>query len=643
MSIPVKTEVIFFPRPPFSSGHKLTGDQKDLLWNLLQGDQEISSTELLQRFEAISGGLSVTLRHINRIRANWGFSGKQGRPLGKKIPSEVSGEVVYVEFNLLYVGIHLFADWMEGEGRFVGIIELLLSCVEIYAQQHPQESFPLLNHKAFTVEQRFKALFYAPLFGVKKLSELDLKEHPLQTLIGGDYHSSTLNQFLGQLERLEVGGALMEFLAQGGHGQISYIDGHMIPFWTSRCMHKGKITMLGRIMSGSNAVIVHDEKGDSLFGQFYPPDFHMNEFILDYCQQIVSHAGIEQFVIDREINSVDIASAFEDRQWGLLSMLDKNQYKGLEDWELKFEGTSSHGNKLYSGQWKDETKRKEDPRWFVIIEFEEKLLPYWATTKFKETFAAIRWPEIYSNRTEIQENSFKRMIEHAALNNNCGTKIILRPDRHQQRKVQVLQEEGDKIETKVDKKATLIEQQQEKIEESQKKDHGKRLEQRQTRLEAIQQQQKQLEEKQEEVQRKIDKLGPTKQRADRDFRKQTIMLFRSLFLENSLRAFWMALLEKLNISISLETLLILLFRRGGTCVETKTDTIYLINADGLSLQYQRLLQKLVVGINEMQLQHHGKRVAIQVRGSPTQSKPQAWTSSNREIKGFQMTNKASSQ
>lgn len=645
MSVVAQAESIeSFLRPPLASGYKLIGVQKDLLWNMLQDDPGISSLELLQRFEAISGRISITIRHLNRLRLSWGLSGRQGRRIGsKKVASHASGEVVCVEFNLLYIGIHLFADWMEGEGRFVGVIEGLLHCVEIYTQAHPEESFPLLNHRIFTIEQRFKALFYAPLFGVKKLSELDVKEHPLQTLIGQDYQSSTLNQFLGQLERVGVGGALMGFLAQGGNRQISYIDGHMIPFWTSRCLHKGKITMLGRLMAGTNAVIAHNEEGESLLADLYSPDFHMNDFILEYCQQIVSHTGIELFVIDREINSVDMAIAFESKQWGLLSMLDNNQYKGLEDWQLEFEGTLIDGNKVYSGQWKDETKRQKDLRWFVIVECGEKLLPYWATTKFKETFAALKWPEIYSNRTEIQENSFKRMIEHAALNTNYGTKVIIGTDRHQQRKIQALHQEGDKIETRIDKKAMLIEQQQEKVAQSQEKDHRKRLEQRQARLEAIQQQQKQLEEKQQELQRKIDELGPPKQRADRDFRKQAIMLFRSLFLENSLRAFWMALLEKLSLSISLETLLILLFQRGGTCLETKIDRIYLINTDGLSLQYQRVLQEVVVGINSMQLQHQGKPVRVQVRGSPAQSISQARASPNQAFKESHVTKKASSQ
>jgi len=38
-----------------------------------------------------------------------------------------------------------------------------------------------------------------------------------------------------------------------------YVDGHMMAYWSRLPMHKGKITMLGRIMAGSQAVIAHDE------------------------------------------------------------------------------------------------------------------------------------------------------------------------------------------------------------------------------------------------------------------------------------------------------------------------------------------------------------------------------------------------
>ena len=41
-------------------------------------------------------------------------------------------------------------------------------------------------------------------------------------------------------------------------------------------MHKGKITMRGRIMAGSQAVISHDETGQAVFVAYYPPDLHLS-------------------------------------------------------------------------------------------------------------------------------------------------------------------------------------------------------------------------------------------------------------------------------------------------------------------------------------------------------------------------------
>ena len=112
-------------------------------------------------------------------------------------------------------------------------------------------------------------------------------------------------------------------------GKIGYVDGHMIAFWTRVSMHKGKITMLGRIMAGSKAVIAHHEEGQALFVEYYPPDIHLSTVIEDYCQKFYTATGIEILVIDREINSVAMACAFERRGWGLISMLDSNEYNGL--------------------------------------------------------------------------------------------------------------------------------------------------------------------------------------------------------------------------------------------------------------------------------------------------------------------------
>ena len=73
-----------------------------------------------------------------------------------------------------------------------------------------------------------------------------------------------------------------------------------------------------------------------------------------------------------------------------------------------------------------------------------------------------------------------------------------------------------------------------------------------------------------------------KTRADRDFRKQTIMTIRTLFLENLLRAFMSILLAVLPENVSLEQVLKLLFERSGTRIERGQEVTYWVNATGLS-------------------------------------------------------------
>ncbi|MCP4108406.1 MAG: hypothetical protein GY749_23160 [Desulfobacteraceae bacterium] len=52
-------------------------------------------------------------------------------------------------------------------------------------------------------------------------------------------------------------------------------------------MHKGKITMLGRIMAGSKAVIAHNENGHAIYAEYSPPDIHLNNIVSDYCERSV--------------------------------------------------------------------------------------------------------------------------------------------------------------------------------------------------------------------------------------------------------------------------------------------------------------------------------------------------------------------
>ena len=74
--------------------------------------------------------------------------------------------------------------------------------------------------------------------------------------------------------------ALRPALVPDKASQITYVDGHMIAYWSRASRHKGTITMLGRIMAGSHAVIAHNEAGHALWVQYYPPDLHLSHVVV---------------------------------------------------------------------------------------------------------------------------------------------------------------------------------------------------------------------------------------------------------------------------------------------------------------------------------------------------------------------------
>ncbi len=77
-----------------------------------------------------------------------------------------------------------------------------------------------------------------------------------------------------------------------------------------------------------------------------------------------------------------------------------------------------------------------------------------------------------------------------------------------------------------------------------------------------------------------DALGPAKTRADRDFRKQRIMTFRTLLLENVLMAFFQTLNGIVPLNIGIETLIELFFKRSGTYRDTGSEMVYRIHTGG---------------------------------------------------------------
>src|SRR5712691_2208393 len=128
---------------------------------------------------------------------------------------------------------------------------------------------------------------------------------------------------------------------------------------------------------------------------------------------------------------------------------------------------------------------------------------------------------------------------------NYGRKTILGPDRHQQRK----REKLDQSQT------AALKAQQDKGAESESKGHSTRLDQRKRALVVVEKDRKDAQHNQAKLIEQACAIGPPQERADRDFRKQTIMTIRTLLLENALIAFMVALCEHLPKQVSLDCIL----------------------------------------------------------------------------------------
>src|SRR6266436_2220447 len=603
--------------PSFYAGRKLGDVEKAWLWTVLHEDPQCPSRLLLDKVAQSHAPIDIRVRHLHRLRGGWQLNRPKGRPRQApcRRPAASGAQVVQMRPRRPYVGVHLFAQWLEQQGAFDPVLAQLKQGIEAHQQAHPGDDFALLHHREQTLLRRFQALFFAPLFGIERLTAFDTHEHPLATLLGRNYQSSTLHQFLGQLERVEAGEALIPALLPAQAGQITYIDGHMIAYWSRVAMHKGQITMRGRIMAGSQAIIAHNDTGHAVFVEYHPPDIHVSRLIAAYGQKVVEATGSALFVLDRAVNSLAMAATFATQDWGLLCRLDDHEHHGLESFEAPSEGILDDGSQVYSGPWK--ASREDDRRHFVIVEpAEGKTLGYWGTPKVKAALAPTEWPRVSRERTEMQEHSFKRMIDHGALAINDGHKKIVGPDRPQQRKREQRDASLETAQQRVDKKVEALEGQQVKVAEATSKGHGQRLEQRQQARVRVNQELQGAQHHQATLAPQVSALGAPRERADRDFRKQTIMTCRTLLLENALMAFMAVLWGHLQSKVSLGWVLNILFERSGAWVETSSEIIYWVNTAGLSVHYRRLLQEVVDGLGAMDLRDQGKPIRVWLKDLP---------------------------
>ena len=245
-----------------------------------------------------------------------------------------------------------------------------------------------------------------------------------------------------------------------------------------------------------------------------------------------------------------------------------------------------------------------------------KPLGYWATPPVEAVLEATAWPRVSRERNERQEHRFKRMLDHGALAIHDGRKRMIGPDRHQQRARATRAQAWEATQQRLDKKAEALKAKQDQVAESESRGHGTRLAQRQRAFAVVATALKDAHHHQACLAEHAPALGPPGERADRDFRPQTIRPMRTLWLENALRAFLVALLGTFQTPGSLETIFPLLFERSGARMATHSQVVYGVNIAGFSLPYRRLLSEVVDGLCAMDRREQGKPICVRLKDMP---------------------------
>lgn len=335
-------------RPSCCAGRKLGDLEQALWWSLLQEDPQCPSRLVLDEAARRQRPIAVSLRQRNRWRGPWQLNRRQGRPRQTPSPgSAVSGAaVVRIRPRLSFVGVHLFAHWLDHQGAFDLVVAQLTQAIETHKHTHPDDDFALFHHREQTLRHRCQALFFAPLFGIAHRTECDTRAPPLATLLGRSSQSSTLTPCLGQLERVRADAARVPTLVPAQAGQSTSMAGHMIASGSRVAMHKGKSTMRGRLMAGSQAVMGHNEAGYAVLVADHPPDIQRSRIIVASGHKVGEATGSTVFVIDRAVHALAVAVAFPTQEWGLLCLLADNAHHGLESFEATPEGSLDDGSQV---------------------------------------------------------------------------------------------------------------------------------------------------------------------------------------------------------------------------------------------------------------------------------------------------------
>jgi len=326
--------------------------------------------------------------------------------------------------------------------------EEVLSVRDEYLEDHPPSQLHHLAADIGALWPKFDHLLYFPILRLTRPRDLYYYQGDgLEALYGFTYKYMTMEHFLGQLTRVEVGAPLTERLAfayaqawyPGDDPLIIFADWHIKPHWTKFNSHAGHVTMWGRVMPATKQLILNGPEGRLLGGWNHPIDTHMSHTLVDLELALANtlRRPVECTITDSEGGGRPLGERYAEAEQNYLSVLHQERAYSRADFELEGpweEVKEDPDHKAAFARWADGERAAEDPRRFVLmrpIDQGEPTRIY--TGRFAEDWRAGDVPWLHRLRWANNELRIRELIQGANLNANFGYTYQEVPNRTRQR------------------------------------------------------------------------------------------------------------------------------------------------------------------------------------------------------------------
>jgi hypothetical protein len=326
--------------------------------------------------------------------------------------------------------------------------DIVLAARDEYLVDHSPQHLHHLSADVAALWPKVDHLVYLPILGLTRPRDLYYYQlDGLEALYGFTYKYLTLEHFLGQLTRVEVGAPLAEGLAKAyaqawypDDGPLTiFADWHVKPHWTKHYAHAGHVTMWGRVMPGTKQLILNGMGGRLLGGWDYPIDMHMTNLLVDL--EIALEHTLERpialVVTDSEGGGQPLGERYAEENRNYLSVLPNGHDYDRADFELQGPWEPVKGDpdrKAAFARWADPQRAADDPRQFVLMRLEDRGEPTRIYTgRFADDVTAGEVPWLHRCRWANNELRIRDLVQGANLNTNYGYTYEAVPNRTRQR------------------------------------------------------------------------------------------------------------------------------------------------------------------------------------------------------------------